>query len=395
MKNINYKFLPSTVAIALSLILTACGGGGGNEQTPTTTPTTDQGNGSNGSTDNTTALTSAQALEKVAKELVDSVILPSYQLMLTNSTALQQETEAVCAKAEFNQTDLTKLQSAWKKANDAWQVARTIKFGPISDTYIYSQIQYMPIEADKLASDVEALFVEKETFADGFPNSKHQIQGLPAYEYVVFNQDKNNAFLASNNQSQRCAYLTVIAEHTKSLMTDVVSQWQANYGENFKAGSGSFSGHKGAIEKYLTFWFEYLEIINDEKLKATLGDAAPGKAQLVESPYAKVTIHNIETNITALEQQFNGANAFGFDDLLVELHDREDVRNEITLHFKAVHTALNALENKALADLIATDEGRAKIDALRASITELRALMASDFVQVTDLAPGFNTNDGD
>ncbi|WP_404396605.1 imelysin family protein [Pseudoalteromonas phenolica] len=391
MKTIN-TLMPTTIAVVLSLLLSGCGGGGSNEQTPTTSPTTDQGSGS---TDNSNTLTEAQALEKITTVLVDDVILPSYQLMLTESEALQNTTSEVCEKSEFTEADLTRLQNAWNKANSAWQVARTIKFGPISDTYIYSQIQYMPIEATKLANDVESILIEGETFTDGFPSSKHQLQGLPAFEYVVFNQDEANAFLSSQNQGQRCAYLNVIASNTVTLMDEVVTQWQGKYGEQFKAGTGSFSGHKGAIEKYLTFWFEYLEIINDEKLKATLDTSSPGNPELLESPFAHVSVNNIKTNITALEQQFNGATEFGFDDLLVELYDREDVKNEITLHFKAVHSALDALENATLADLIATEAGRAKLTAVRTSITELRALMASDFVQVTDLAPGFNTNDGD
>ncbi len=391
MKTIN-TLMPTTIAVVLSLLLSGCGGGGSNEQTPTTSPTTDQGSGS---TDNSNSLTEAQALEKITSVLVDDVILPSYQLMLTESEALQDTTSEVCKKSKFTEADLTSLQTAWGKANSAWQVARTIKFGPISDTYIYSQIQYMPIEATKLSNDVESILIEGETFTDGFPSSKHQLQGLPAFEYVVFNQDEGNAFLSSQNQGQRCAYLNVIANNIVTLIDEVVTQWQGEYGEQFKAGTGSFSGHKGAIEKYLTFWFEYLEIINDEKLKATLDTSLPGNPELLESPFAHVSVNNIKTNITALEQQFNGATKFGFDDLLIELHDREDVKNEITLHFKAVDSALDALENATLADLIATETGREKLTAVRTSITELRALMASDFVQVTDLAPGFNTNDGD
>ncbi len=391
MKTIN-TLMPTTFAVVLSLLLSGCGGGGPNEQTSTTSPTTDQGNGS---TDSSSKLTEAQALEKITSVLVDDVILPSYQLMLTQSEALQNTTSEVCEKSGLKEADLISLQTAWNEANSAWQVARTIKFGPISDTYIYSQIQYMPIEATKLTNDVESILIEGETFADGFPSSKHQLQGLPAFEYIVFNQDEDNAFLLSKNQGQRCAYLNVIANNTVTLMNEVVTQWQGEHGEQFRAGTGSYSGHKGAIEKYLTFWFEYLEIINDEKLKATLDTSLPGNPELLESPFAHVSVKNIKTNITALEQQFNGASEFGFDDLLGELHDREDVKNEISFHFKAVHSSLDALENVTLADLIATETGRAKLNAVRTSITELRALMASDFVQVTDLAPGFNTNDGD
>lgn len=391
MKTIN-TLMPTTIAVVLSLLLSGCGGGGSNEQAPTTSPTTDQGSGS---TDNSNSLTEEQALEKITSVLVDDVILPSYQLMLTESEDLQNTTSEVCEKSEYTEADLTSLQTAWRQANSAWQVARTIKFGPISDTYIYSQIQYMPIEATKLSNDVESILIEGETFTGGFPSLKHQLQGLPAFEYVVFNQDEANAFLSSQNQGQRCAYLNVIANNTVTLMNEVVTQWQGEYGEQFKAGTGSFSGHKGAIEKYLTFWFEYLEIINDEKLKATLDTSSPGNPELLESPFAHVSVNNIKTNIIALEQQFNGATEFGFDDLLIELHDREDVKSEITLHFKAVHSAIDALENATLADLIVTETGREKLTAVRTSITELRALMASDFVQVTDLAPGFNTNDGD
>ena len=106
-------------------------------------------------------------------------------------------------------------------------------------------------------------------------------------------------------------------------------------------------------------------------------------------------ITNIKANIVALEKLYEGSGGFGFDDYLIRVNQREDVTKEIKLHFQAVYQVINTIGYLPMSELVSSNKGREKLVNLATAISNLRSLMSSDFVQVTELSPGFNTNDGD
>ncbi|NOU50105.1 imelysin family protein [Pseudoalteromonas sp. JBTF-M23] len=388
--------LLACVAIMSATSLSGCGGGSSDaKQVDNNQQNNNQQNNNNTGDNSSTQdkLTAEQGYEKLTTNLVDAVITPTYQHVHEQAIALQAQTIAFCADEQRDQNSLALLQTAWEKTNLAWQQARTIKLGPIAETFHYSRIQFWPISADKLASDVESLLVEQTDFSQGVAALKHQVQGLPAYEYIIYNTDM--PLIGSTDFTKRCAYLSSIAENVDTMVINSINAWQADYGNAFKAGNGSFSSKKQALEKLLTIWFEYLEIVRDNKINDPLGLEIPGKIELVESVFSQTSVNNIKANVEALEKLYLGSEGFGFDDYLVQVNQREDVNTEISLHFKAVYDALDTTQYKPMKELIATNEGRAQLRALTTAIANLRSLMSSDFVQITGLAPGFNTNDGD
>ncbi|MBD1583801.1 imelysin family protein [Pseudoalteromonas sp. S16_S37] len=385
--------LLACVAIMSTASLSGCGGGSGGSDTKQVDNNQQNNNstGDNASTQN--KLTADQGYDKLTTSLVDAVITPTYQQVHEYALALKAQTTAFCASEQRDQNSLALLQAAWQQTNLAWQQARTIKMGPIAETFHYSRIQFWPISADKLANDVESLIAEQADFSQGVAALKHQVQGLPAFEYIIYNTDK--PLLGSADFTTRCAYLSSITENVDTMIINSINAWQAGYGNAFKAGNGSFSSKKQALEKLLTIWFEYLEIVRDNKINDPLGLEIPGKVELVESVFSQTSVNNIKANIQALEKLYLGSDGFGFDDYLVQVNQREDVATEISLHFKAVYDAVDATQYKPMKELIATNEGRAQLSTLATTIANLRSLMSSDFVQITGLAPGFNTNDGD
>ena len=370
------------------LILSGCGGsGGGNtasNDNSNTTPTTPDSE----------SLSVDNGLAKLTVGLVDNVILPTYKNMYTRSQQLEIDVNQFCELSEPSEGDFSVLQQSWRDTNASWQGARTIKFGPIADTFYYSRIQFWPISSTKLASDVESFISENNDLSEGFGNYRHQIQGLPAMEHILFNDAGKPLFLAEDKLT-RCHFLKAVALNIKEIMNDTIVQWEQGYGQSFKDGSGDFDSKKYAIEKYLTIWFEYLEIINDDKLKSPMGVEPPGKPDLLESPVSKSSLKNIKINMQHLFSQYQGGALFGFDDYLTEVNSRADIDADITEAFELVLAKLDIIDEELLSDLIKTEEGRAKVEAVRGAITQLRTIMSTDFVQVTDLAPGFNTNDGD
>jgi predicted lipoprotein len=388
--------------------LTGCGGGGSNEQpkvdnggqadnsggqvdsgdnNTTTPPPTNPGD------ENKEQLTAEQGYEKLTANLVDGVVIPLYQNVEKTNLALKAQVTAFCSKSEPSLQDLADLQEKWRATSASWQQARSVKMGPIADTFHYSRIQYWPYLADRLISDVEVLFEQNTDMSQGVASLKHQLQGLPAFEYVIFNKDK--PLLTSADRAQRCQFISAITDNIDTLVTNSVTQWQTSYGEQFRAGNGIFTDKKQALEKFLTVWFEYLEIIRDDKVNKPLGLEVPGKIELAESIFSESSVANIKENIVALEKLYEGSGGFGFDDYLIRVNQREDVTKEIKLHFQAVYQAIDTTGYLPMGELVSSNEGRVKLANLATAISNLRSLMSSDFVQVTELSPGFNTNDGD
>ncbi|CAH9050652.1 hypothetical protein PSECIP111951_00235 [Pseudoalteromonas holothuriae] len=383
-----------TFFLVLMTTVSLSGCGGGSDTPQINKEQQEQNNNTEGdSTTTQKKLTPEQGYEQLTRAMVDSVILPVYQNVKQQNLALKAQTAAFCNNTQRDHSSLIQLQSTWQQTSLAWQQARTIKLGPIADTYHYSRIQFWPISADKLASDVIALLAAEPDFSKGVASLKHQVQGLPAYEYIVFNSQI--PLFEAQDLDKRCNYLNAITENIETLLINSITHWQGEYGDNFKAGSGKFTDKKQALEKLLTIWFEYLEVIKDNKIDGPLALETPGKAELVESAFSQTSLRNIHANIVALEQIYKGSEGFGFGDYLSKVSQRDDVATEIDLHFKAIYDAIDVMQYQPMITLIATNQGRFQLEALSTSIANLRSLMSSDFVQITGLEPGFNTNDGD
>ncbi|CAM4214392.1 imelysin family protein [Pseudoalteromonas byunsanensis] len=388
--NKNKPLLLATLMALATCTLSACGGG---ESTTKTNTNTKQDQKETEVNTTPEKMTTEQGYEKLTINLVEGVIVPLYDQLYASNVTLSSETEAFCSKTSRTQNDIERLQATWKKTSYAWQQARTLKLGPIADTFHYSRIQFWPLSSQKLASDVETLLNENHDFSQGLSDLKHQLQGLPAYEYVLFNSDVT--LLGAQDIVKRCEYLQAITANIEGLLSQDIASWKGEYGAAFKSGSGSFSSKEAALEKLLTIWFEYLEIIKDNKVNEPMSMQAPGKAELLENAYSQTSLINIKANVEALELLYTGGDGFGFDDYLKQVNQREDLDTQIRLHFKAIYEALQATKFKPAEQLLVNDQGRAQLNAIGSAITNLRSVMDSDFVQVTGLNPGFNTNDGD
>ncbi|MCG7550792.1 imelysin family protein [Pseudoalteromonas sp. Of7M-16] len=405
-------------------LLSGCGGSGGDSATPTNNAGADNGTSDGGTSDGGTSdggtsdggtsdggtsdggtsdggtlapgeMQVAEGQSKVLGAVSDSVITPMYQSFLDSTQSLVSATNTYCNISEPQQSDLSQLQDSWKQVNSQWQMIRATKFGPLADNFTYSRIQLWPFLPSRIVSSVESTIETSYDFSQGFNDSTHQRQGLPAFEYLVFNQETDTNILTAADKAQRCNYLKAIASNVNSLMTSVNSQWVSEFSQQFKAGNGEFESSKSALETLFKYWFEYLEVIADDKLKKPLGLDVPGKPEELESHWAQVSLQSIESNITSLKALYDAGDEFGFDDYLVAVNNREDLKDDINERFEVIFAILKTMEGNKLADLIQQSEGREKINELGVAITALRTVMSTDFVQVTDIQPGFNTNDGD
>ncbi|WP_440056703.1 imelysin family protein (plasmid) [Pseudoalteromonas sp. T1lg65] len=345
--------------------------------------------------DDSEPLSDQDAKAKVLESVAEQIIIPRYQSFNDATSSLLEATTSLCEKSQVTELDLVAVKKEWLKTNLRWQWIRTTKFGPLADSYDYSRIQFWPTSNTLIVNGVETTLQDNYDFKLGFGDYKHQIQGLPAFEYLLFNQEQDTAFLTAENQPQRCQYMTAIAKNLVEISSRVTDKWQTSFKADFINGAGDFSNHQDVIDELFKYWFEYLESITDDKLNKPLGISAPGKVALIESGFAQVSLMNIEQNLQALYELYSANNDYGFDNYLIDVKQRIDVHNQIKVQFENVFSKLQPIKSKSLAELLETDESRNAIKEVVQSLDELRAVMSSDFVQIMEIQTGFNTNDGD
>ncbi|MCF2906776.1 imelysin family protein [Pseudoalteromonas sp. DL2-H2.2] len=418
--NMKLKLL-AIVLIALVTTLSGCGGGSSDSTSNSQSNVSNDSNNTNSDSGNTNvdnasgdnagntnadndsnssepqpgSLSKEEGHKRVLASLTDNVILPGYEAFATQITTLDYEVTQFCSLPERTESDLENLKSAWLASYDAFQTLRATKFGPLGESFRYSRLQVWPLSPTRVSESVEALIDSDTDFSQSIQSKPHQSIGLISFEYQLYDQTANKTLLEGEEQVRRCEYLKAMTGSLALNIGEVIEQWKSNYGTGFKGETSSFAQNHENLEKLYSAWFEYLEVIVDNKLKTVLGAGIPGAPEERESVWADVSVRNIKTNVTSLQSLFNADEQYGLDDYLVDVSDQENLLLQINEHFNAIFAAIEPLEGKSLAIHVAAESGRVQVETLIEKLELLRSVMASDFVQVTDIQTGFNTNDGD
>lgn len=374
------------VTATLSLLLSACGGGG-SDTSKNTTPTTPTQPVSN-------------IDDEFGKWLVDlsnNHILPGYRDFAERAGKMNDYASVFCAQVNPSSQGLTGLQQSWRELNQSWQTIQWVKVGPIVDDNRLFRVHYWPDSKGTVASGVNKLLTQNEAVTEALVATQSVgAQGIPALENLLFSEESSSLFNASD-KAKRCEALMAISSNVLSIGIDVVLEWRAadgNFIAQLTEGTGEFDSKKDAVEELVTNWLEQIERVKDEKMLVPLGNRAPGFPELVEQSLSGESIASIQTNIATLKVIYSAGDGHGFDDILINHLDQQNIATEMLSAIEAAVSAANALDDNYSAQLN-NDAGRLKITETIASMRLIRDLLTADFVQATDINIGFNSNDGD
>lgn len=384
------------VILVMSFALTACGGSGGSKET-------DLGETGNAGGGTTAPIkkTQDEAMTAVLKSLADNYILPAYSDLAKKADDFEMASIDFCSNSQASEAELSTLKINWANLSLAWQHSKPIKLGPITEDFFNYRLQIWPDNNAAISRGVASLLAAETLNEEVVAQTQDGAQGIPALEYLLYPELAVNGLLVADDKAKRCEAVMSIAANVKTITSKVNDKWLQKSRDEYINGTGEFrcsdcagTPEQAILEKQLTNWFELMEVIVDNKINKALGTELPGKLDYAEQYRSETSFENIKENIKALELVYLGVNDYGFDDYLVEINENETLDTTIKSAFTDVYTALNGL-NVSLEHAITTEDTRVQLIEIATKITALRTIMASDFVQVTGLNPGFNSNDGD
>ena len=159
--------------------------------------------------------------------VTDELIVPAYQQLESQSVELMVATETFCA--DVSSLNLDTLKSTYQQSMLAWQAIQHIQFGPITYFNWNYRIQYWPDERGASGRQLDALIASEDEAilaSSAFPRQSVGVQGLPALERILYDDDALNEF---QNNAFLCSLTRTIARNINEIGSGVAQRWVDEY----------------------------------------------------------------------------------------------------------------------------------------------------------------------
>jgi len=349
--------------------------------------------------------------------LVERVMLPNYRDVAARTAALETATQQWATTGA--DADRTAAQAAWRAANDAWQRAELHSVGPAGMNLsvaggmdLRDEIYAWPL-VNRCRVDQETVARVWET-PGALAAEAVNARGLGALEYLLFRDDGGNACapLSTLNTdgswaalgdagvaSRRAAYAREAARLVREKADALVAAWDPAGGafatQLSTAGTTStlFRSSQAGLNAVSDAMLYLEDAVKDMKLAVPGGLSTDCVAmtcpELLEAPVARASKESVLANLRGFEALFLGApagtDAYGFDDLLVEVGAgalADAMRTELAAALSAVDAVPGSFD-EALA--LGNTAGQAAFVAAYDAVKRLTDLLKTQFLTVLDL----------
>jgi len=283
--------------------------------------------------------------------LAERVMLPNYREFAARAAELETATAAWASTG--GEPDRVAAQVAWRGANAMWQRAELHTVGPAGMNL--SVAGGMDIRDDIYAWPLaNRCRVDQETVTSLFATpgalgaAPVNVRGLVALEYLLFRADGGNACAATSALNtdgswaalgdvevarRRAAYAREAAALVRQRADALVAAWEPSGGgfltQISTAGTTStlFPSSQAAVNSVTDAMLYLEDAVKDTKLAGpgsiSTACAVASCPELLEAPIARAAKDNVLANLRGFQALFLGApvgtDAYGFDDLLVEI----------------------------------------------------------------------------
>ncbi len=320
--------------------------------------------------------------EEVATQLAKQVLLPAHEQWHASNTALLDTSRAWCADDQ----GLEGLKQAFHETQTAWSRLQPLMVGPLAEGNRSWQVQFWPDKRNMVARQTEALLEEfPELDQQQLDGASVVVQGLTAFEYVVFDQATDVAA----NASRYCPLLIGIARHQQALSDAVLGEWQQPDG--MLAQLSDFPNQRYASADDALGGILRVQITGVDTLKKKLGTPMGRLNRGVPQPYqaeAWRSRHSTDNLIASLE----GAQAVW--ERVRSLVGDASLVSRIDAAYKRVRDQLKALPEPLMA-LVQDPDSQPRLEALYEELDALETLQQTELAQHLGIQIGFNANDGD
>lgn len=323
--------------------------------------------------------------------IASQVILPTYSRWVDADRQLAVSALAFCE----GKSDLHTARADFLHAQRAWAELQPLLIGPLAEGNRAWQIQFWPDKKNLVGRQVEQLITANPAIsADALAKSSVVVQGLSAYEYILFDADID---MASPEQKARyCPLLTAIGERQKTLAEEILDRWNSNDGmlaQLSKFPNPRYADAHEAIAELLRVQVTALDTLK-KKLGTPLGRQSKGVPQpfQAEAWRSKASLSSLQASLESAETLWSGVDNKGLRGLLPT--DQKPLANKIDAAYAESRRQLAALK-PPLIELLATEQGRQQLNAFYDSLNMVHRLHEGELAKALGIQLGFNANDGD
>jgi predicted lipoprotein len=323
--------------------------------------------------------------------IAKQVILPTYSRWVDADRKLATSALAFCE----GKTDLATARADFLHAQKSWAELQPLLIGPLAEGNRSWQVQFWPDKKNLVGRQVEQLVTaQPQISAEALAKSSVVVQGLSAYEYILFDAaiDMANA----EQKARYCPLLTAIGERQKALAEEILTRWDSNDGmlaQLSKFPNQRYADSHEAIAELLRVQVTALDTLK-KKLGTPLGRQTKGQPQPFQADAwrSQSSLSSLEASLVSAQTVWAGVDNKGLRGLLPA--EQKPLADKIDAAYAASRAMLSDLE-PPLADLLASEQGRQRLNAFYDSLNVVHRLHEGELAKALGIQLGFNANDGD
>jgi predicted lipoprotein len=329
------------------------------------------------------------------KSLRDTVLIPRSEQFSAKAAALENLAGRLAAHPDAALLD--SARTAWKEAALSWAALQATRLGPIADQS--ARIDFWPARPNLIEqglADTERLDSNRLATL-----TASAAKGLPAVEWLLFSPASGGALAALQDPAKgprRGAYLAAAATDIRRAAAFIEAEWKGATGSAFvdPAPSTRYPTTQMAVEELIKGLVATLEEMKNAKVLVPSGAKTEGRPQpdLVESPYAGLSLDILRANLDGAEAAFTGqglpGRGTGLNAYMEDLGSEVPAR--IVEGIAKSRSALAAVPQPLSASVIGQN---AKVAALGAALTDLVVTVKNDVASTLGFNITFTDNDGD
>lgn len=302
---------------------------------------------------------------------------------------LKNSIEAYCEDTS-SEGGLARVQQGWLASMKAWQRVQGLTIGPAVtdnrkfriDYYLLTSHDYEQLQK-RMAKWIES---GDEISPSTVAELSVDLQGLPALEMVLFQDDAESHFTNPELGPRYCLYAEGISNNLFNLADILKNEWSE--GGEYYALVTEKGREQQSLDDILNTVAEHLQIIETKKITRAIESP-----EYIESGIARSSLDNIATNIALIQLLFDPKKQSGLGYYLVDAGEEKKL-TALNDAMAEVQKQL-AAQDKTMTELVKTEAGLKKLEALKQSVHRVFELLAKEVIGVFEVNLGFSSSDGD
>jgi predicted lipoprotein len=320
----------------------------------------------------------ANAKTTTINDIVDAHILPRFHALADTSADLATTAQNDCSVTS------PALQTAYGQAFDAWINASHLRFGPTEvDDRAFALAFWpdsrgaTPRSLTKLLSEQDPVLASPEDYAQ----VSIAARGFYAMEFLIYDE----ALSGLGDADDHCTLIQTITTDIATTSAAILNDWQTDYASRLRNPnvSGTYRSDEDSLQELFKALTTGLQFTSETRLGRPMGTFQRPRPTRAEAWRSGRSARHVDLSLSAL------------NDLALRLSsDDPELSARIRTRFERATTRLSDLGDPIFAGVV-DPQIRFKIEVIRQSIDNIRALVQDELGPTLGVAAGFNSLDGD